>query len=892
MNKRNWHSLNTKEVLEVLRTSTHGLSEDDAKQRLKENGKNILPKRKKDGILQIFINQLINPIIFILVVTTILSFIIGEYVDGIFVTIVILLDAVLGTIQEWKAGKNAESLQKLIKVEAKVLRNFKEVKIDSELLVLGDIVLLEPGDKISADLRLISSYNLSIDEAILTGESVAALKNSNLISEDSALSNRNNMAYAGTSVVTGRGMGVIVSTGIDTEIGQIANKVILTDDIKSPLVIRMEKFTKQIGVFVAITAIIITFLLYSKGNAPQTIFFSVVALSISAIPEGLPVALTLALSIASNRMAKKNVIVKKLNSVESLGSCTVIASDKTGTLTLNEQTAKKILLPSGVEFHIEGTGYNGLGKVIVKENEYEQYIKELGKLGVLNNEGHLDNDRDDWYSYGDSIDVAFLALGYKLNIKTKEEYKELVVGNIPYESEQKYSAVFYKEDDLIYCSVKGSLEKVLEFCDYMQFNDEKKTIDKQLIIKQNEDLATRGYRVIALAKGLKKDFTNKVGYEANDIPRLTLVGLIGFIDPIRKETVSAIKECKSAGIKVVMITGDHPLTAFSIAKELSIVNDYSEVSVNDEIDNYFKLGQEQFDRFIKTKKVFSRVTPIQKLEIVESYKRQGEFIAVTGDGVNDAPAMKSANIGIAMGSGTDVAKETGTMIITDDNFLSIVSGIEEGRNAYNNVRKVIYLLISTGVAEILFFILSIIFNYPMPLVAIQLLWLNLVTNGIQDAALAFEKGEDGVMNKKPRNPKERIFNRLLIEETFVSGLVMGMVVFVVWIYLIGNLNLQIENARGHILLLMVFMQNLHVFNCRSESKSAFKVPLRNNLFIIIGVLSVLLLQIVVSETPFLSEILKTTTIPVKDVFIMFLLATPVLFTMEIYKKIKREKKKF
>ncbi len=890
MNKL-WHSRNIDDIFKQLNSNKNGLTSNEATNRLRKYGKNILPTGVKIGLFKIYLRQFINPIIYILLIAVILSLTIGEFIDAIFIIVVILINTILGAFQEWKAGKNSESLQSLIRVIAKVMRSNNKKTIDSENLVIGDIIMLEPGDKIPADLRLFSAQNLSIDEAILTGESIATTKNIDELNESLLVTERKNMAYAGTTVITGRGIGIVIATAIDTEIGQISNKVLSVAPTESPLVIRMKKFTKQISYLMAIVALILTIILYFKGYASKEIFFVVIGLSVSAIPEGLPVALTLVLSITSNRMSKKNVIVKKLNSVESLGSCTIIATDKTGTLTLNEQTAQKIVTPDGRIFGVEGIGYNGNGKVVSLNNDYDfNVVKDIATLGFLNNEASLIKQNNSWKSHGDSVDIAFLALAYKLEISEEIKKEKLVVGSIPYESSNQYSAVFYKEED-INCTVKGSLEKTLEFCDTMQVNGEIKKINKDLLYQQNNELAGAGFRVIALAKGIQKSFIEKEVYSDEDIPNLTLIGLVGFIDPIREEAIASIGNCKKAGIKVVMITGDHPLTAYTVAKKLNITQNIKQVVTGEEINKFLNVGKKEFDKFIKEKLVFSRVTPIQKLEIIESFKRMGEFVAVTGDGVNDAPAMKAANIGIAMGSGTDVAKETGTMIITDDNFLSIVSGIEEGRNAYNNIRKVIYLLISTGFAEVLFFVLAILFNMPIPLLAVQILWLNLVTNGIQDAALAFEKGDSSVMDDKPKKPNEKIFNKLLMNETILSGTVIGIVVFGFWIYLINIVHMEVSTARGYILLLMVFMQNIHVFNCRNEHVSAFKVPIKNNYLLIAAVITTLLLQLIITNVPVLSKILKTSTIPFNEILIIFAMALPILIVMELFKIIKKINKK-
>ena len=860
-----------KEIEQELNTSVDGLTSKEAKKRIEKYGENTLPKKKKDSVFKIFFNELKDPIVLLLIVAIIASLIASEVIDAVAIVFIVMIDLIMGTYQENKANNTAEALENLVKQEVKVIRDEEIIKVPSEELTIGDIVILESGDKISADMRIIEAHNLMVDESILTGESVQVNKNSDIVNISNAqITEQDNMLFSGTSVVKGRAKAMVVSIGLSTEIGKIAKSINETKEEKSPLTIRVEKFSKQISVLVLVIAVIITFLLISKGEEPNAIFLSVVALAVSAMPEGLPLALTMALTIASNKMAKKNVIVRKLKSVESLGSCTVIASDKTGTLTVNEQTAKKILLPNNLEYQIEGIGYSTKGKVI---GDNIQLAKEIGLFGTINNEAIMNDEK----IVGDSIDVAFLVMGKKLNVDTNN-IKTLET--IPYESENKYSAVFYELDNEIYCTVKGSLEVVKKFCKNINLIDDK--INSEVLDKQNESLARDGYRVIVLANG-------KVGkqdkYSEKDIKDLTFMGMVGFIDPIRKEVIASIDECRTAGIKVLMITGDHPLTAFSIAKELKLTDNYADVTTGIEVDEYFKKGEQEFDEYVKSKCIFTRVTPLQKLEIVESLKRQGEFVAVTGDGVNDAPALKAANIGIAMGSGTDIARETANMIVIDDNFKSIVAGVKEGRIAYANIRKIILFLISCGLAEVLFFCLSIIFDLPMPLVAIQLLWLNVVTDGIQDFALSFERAEEGIMNEKPRNPKEPLFDKSLFDSIMLSGLTIGLVVFVLWYCLIKNGVVE-EVARGYIMALMVFIQNIHVFNCRSEKQSAFKVPIKKNKLILFGVIISVLLQVVVMEVPLLSSFLKTTSIPINILLYLFLLALIVLVVLEIYKKLK------
>ena len=510
--------------------------------------------------------------------------------------------------------------------------------------------------------------------------------------------------------------------------------------------------------------------------------------------------------------------------------------------------------------------------------------KYIATLGVINNESTLEKVKGKWDKFGDSIDIAFLALGRKLGINNSEFKK---VYDIPYESEKKYSAVFYKIDGDVLCTAKGSIETILEFCKYSYEDGEKVKLNKEKILKQNEELASNGYRVIALCDG---DVPLKEKYGEADVKNLNFIGLVGFIDPVRKETVGAIKKCKIAGIKVLMITGDHALTAYAIAKDLNIVSSRDEVVTGSDLD-FYSDSDEKFDRFVEGKRVFARVTPLQKLKIVESLQRQGEFVAVTGDGVNDAPAIKVANIGVAMGSGTDVAKETAKMIIIDDNFSSIVAGIEEGRNAYSNIRKICLMLLSCGLAEVLFFVLSIAFDLPMPLVAIQLLWLNLVTDGLQDMALSFERETDTIMKEKPRSTKESLFEKELVKQIFLSGIFIGILVFAVWYVLINVLNMEVAHARGYVLALMVFIQNMHVLNCRSESKSVFENGFKQNKFVLFTIIGTIILQMIVMEVPVLSKFLQTYDVPNLHLVILFMLSLPIIFVMEMYKYSKKNKNK-
>ena len=877
--EKDYSNIEKNKVLKEFKSSLSGLTHNEAKKRLNKYGFNELPKEKKKSKTEIFFSSFNDPIIYVLIVAAILSFVVGETIDGLAIIFIIIVDAIVSTIQEYRAEQNSEALKNLIKVKVKVIRENRHFEIDSSLIVPGDIIVIEPGTVVSADARIITSNNLTVNESILTGESIGVVKSFEKVNSTDV--SKKCILYAGTSVLTGRALAVVISTGIDTEVGKIAEKVTTTEESASPLTIRMEKFSKQITYIIIVIAIIIAFVLYKKDYSAMDIFLSVVALSVSAMPEGLPLALTMALTIGSNKMSKRNVIVKKLNSVESLGSCTVIASDKTGTLTVNEQTAKKIMLASGEEFDVEGNGYNDNGNVIPFNDSNIENAKYISTLGYINNEAMLEKNKNKWESFGDSIDVAFLALSRKLNTNETEFRK---VHEIPYESEKKYSAVYYKDGNKIRCTAKGSLEVILEFCSHSYSKGRKIALNKEEVLKQNEEMAASGLRVIAICDG---EVPLQEKYSEKEITNLNFVGLVGFIDPVRKEAISAIKECKSAGIKVIMITGDHALTAYAIAKDLNLLNEKSEVTTGNDLDFYID-NEEAFDRFISDKKVFARVTPLQKLKIVESLQRQGEFVAVTGDGVNDAPAIKAANIGVAMGSGTDVAKQTAKMIVIDDNFASIVAGIEEGRNAYSNIRKISIMLLSCGFAEVLFFVLAIIFDLPIPLVAIQLLWLNLVTDGLQDIALSFERETDTIMKQKPRDPNESLFEKELVKQILLSGLFIGIVVFTVW-YILMKIGEEVGHARGYVLALMVFIQNIHVINCRSERKSIFENSFKKNPFVLLTILGSILLQVIVMEVPLFAKFLQTYKIPYVHLLVLLLLALPILTVMEIYKHIKKRK---
>jgi P-type Ca2+ transporter type 2C len=894
MKKTTYYRIGVGESIEKLRSSPEGLSENEAAERLKEYGPNILPGKEPPSLLRVIAHQLKNPLIYILIAAAALAIILREFSDAVFIFIVIFINSILGTTQEWKAEKGAYKLQTLISAKVEVIREGVVKSIDAEDVVLGDVLLVESGIKVSADIRLIEVNNLKVDESFLTGESTSIEKNVEKIEKDEPIEKRTNMVFAGSTVVSGRARGIVTATATDTEVGKIAEVVTQTDKNKPPLLIRIEKLSRQIAFVILGVSVLITAISLSRGEPFIDVFLLVVALAVSAIPEGLPIGMTVVLSISTNRMSKRHVIVRKLSAVESLGSCTCIASDKTGTLTLNKQTLKIISTGEGKRYTVSGEGYNGTGKVQnndgsdINEKQKEK-IQKFAETVIISNEADLYLDNNKWVHRGDSIDIAFLSFGYKAGIDPEEIRKKYkVISEIPFESEKRYSAVFYKDDlNIFRAAAKGAPEVILGMCKYIKTTEGPIILEERSKIEgEIKTLASEGYRVLAAATREIKD--DEESYDEAHLEDMVFLGLFGFIDPLRPDAIEAVKKCHKAGVKVVMITGDYPETAANIAGKLGINQNNSDVLTGTYLDELDEVG---FDDEVKKTNVFARVSPLMKLEIVESLKRSGNFVAVTGDGVNDAPALKVADIGVAMGSGTDIAKDTASIIVTDDKFSSIEAGVEEGRFAYDNIRKVTFFLISIGIAEIVLFLLALILNIPLALVAVQILWLNLVTSGIQDIALAFEKGEPDAMLRAPRDPSEGVFNRLMIGQSLTSGIFIGLVCFAVWIFLLGR-DYPIESARNIILLLLVFFQNFHVFNCRSERNSFFRIPLRNNIVLLFGVLGALGVHLASLYIPLMQNILGTSPVSFTEGIILFCIASTILLVMEIFKLISRKLNNF
>lgn len=878
-----WHHSSAGESLKKLNVTEAGLSSDEIPERMEKYGRNTLPSAKKLTLFKIILNQFLSPLIYVLLVAAIVSIVLNEYSDAGFIIIVLLINAIIGAFQEWKAEAKASALEQMIKLKVRVKRDGRSFVIDGEELVPGDIVILESGNKVPADIRIIRENNLTAEEAILTGESLAIDKISEPLEEEENIpvAERFNMLFAGTTISTGRGTGLVIATGKDTEIGKIASSLKDLSIGKAPLVKRMEKFTKRISIIILIAVILLGILGYYSGIPMKEIFFFAVAVAVSAIPEGLPIAMTVALSIGASRMAKRNVIIRKLTAVEGLGSCTFIATDKTGTLTVDQQTARAIVLPGNQVFSLTGEGYNGEGK-IRNENDSEvnfdvsEDLRQIINSITVCNEGELFKNNSDWSYSGDPIDVALLSISYKGNSSPKELLENIEkISEIPFESERQYAATYYKENQQLKIAYKGAIEKLRP-----KINEEK-YLD---LLEETVRYARDGYRIIAVGGGNVNE-VKPVG----ELPEMEFLGFIALIDPLRPQAKPAVEDCYRAGVQVAMITGDHPATALAIAKEIGIAKGPEELISGNELEEIIARGEENFREILRTKHVYSRVSPNQKQLIVKALRESGHFIAVTGDGVNDAPALKTANIGVAMGYGTDVAKDTASIILSDNNFASIAAGIEEGRFTYANLRKIIYLLISTGAAELLSIGMALIAGLPLPFLPVQLLWLNLVTNGIQDVALAFEAGEKKVMTQKPRKPDESIFDPLMIKQTLVSASVISILAFGLWYHLLNNLNYEESTARNLILLLMVLLQNFHALNARSETRSVFRIPLSNNYILIIGILAAQGIHILAMHIPFMQELLSLDPVSGGEWIKLFFTATLILVTMEIFKLFNKKR---
>jgi Ca2+-transporting ATPase len=833
-----WYQQSIEETSKTLGTDTAtGLNPDEVKSRLEKYGPNELAHKEGASIFEMFLAQLKDYMVIILIIASIVSMALKEVTDAIVILVIVIINAVLGVIQEYRAGKALEALKKMSAPNAKVIRAGRTMAIPAVELVPGDIVVLETGDYIPADVRLFNSVNLKVEEAALTGESVPVEKDARAeLSGDIGLGDQVNCGFMSTLVTYGRGSGIVTATGMSTVIGNIAKMIQEDKQEDTPLQRKLAQMGKLLGTACLAICAVVFVLGLLRGEEILTMFMTAVSLAVAAIPEGLPAVVTIVLALGMQRMAKHNSIMKKLHAVETLGSTTVICSDKTGTLTQNQMTIVK-MYTLGQEVDVSGDGYNPTGKMSIQGEEVDlsqqPALSRLLEIQVLCNDARLDHvtegGSDEWRIIGDPTEGAMVVAAAKAGINKDDINKaQPRLQEIPFDSQRKLMTTFHQtKDGQLAAFTKGAPDILVERCTSIMRSDGTVSPitpeDVKMIMDENKALAGQAFRVLAMAFKIV-DAVPEEPTPEKDEKDLVFCGLVGMIDPPRSEAIDAIKICKSAGIRAVMITGDYRDTAAAIAKQLGIISTENEVLTGAELN---KMDDAQLDEAAKTVSVFARVSPEHKVRIVQAMKNNGEIAAMTGDGVNDAPALKRADIGVAMGiTGTDVTKESADMIITDDNFSSIVAAVEEGRVIYSNIRKFVFFLMSCNVGEILIIFLSMILGWEIPLLAIHLLWVNLLTDAFPALALGTEKKEPGLMDVPPRDPNESIINRDMLINIAVQSLVMTAAVLFSFYY--GWQKYGLDMGRTYALVTLISSELLRAYSARSEKLPIWKIGIFSN----------------------------------------------------------------
>ncbi|MEW5744599.1 MAG: HAD-IC family P-type ATPase [Nitrospirota bacterium] len=886
-----WYQRTVQETFAELGASEHGLSDAAAKERLERYGPNKLAEEEEISKLRILLHQVASPLIYILIIAAIVTFILRELIDTGVIMAVVIFNAVIGFFQEYKAEQSIRALKQMVVPKARVLRDGKEREIRSEELVPGDIVLLASGTRVPADMRVTHALELKVEEAMLTGESLPSEKHSRPINEDHlSPGDQRNMLFMGTIVLSGRARGVVVATGSATVLGTIASEVREFEVSRTPLQRKFDRFAKWIGVIVLAASIALFGVGVLVGEDIRSMFMTMVAAAVATVPEGLPIVVTITLAIGVARMARQHAIIRKLPAVETLGSTTVIGSDKTGTLTKNEMTVKAIYDGKRI-YEVEGSGYEPAGEIRgggkAEDPEAMQRLRRVLRIGLLCNESDIYEEEGRYKADGDPTEAALIVSALKGGLDREEEQEEYPqIGIVPFESERGYMATLHRHRGRTLVFVKGGPEKVLDMCARYSVDNGDEGPEREEIARRAARFAEEGLRVLALAyKEAPPEMDELTHHDAES--GLTFAGLQGMIDPPRPEAIEAVEGCKRAGIRVVMITGDHAITAKAIAKKIGIAEGDEAVLTGKELE---EMDDAALFEQVKTVSVYARVSPHHKLRIVEQLKTNGEIVAVTGDGVNDAPALKAAHIGIAMGrSGTDVAKEASDMVLTDDNFASIFNAVKEGRIVFDNIRKVVFFLIPTGIAAIISIIGTVLLGLPIPYLPSQLLWINLVTNGLQVIALSFEPGERNVLTRPPLDPREGIMSRVLIERTVLVGLLISAgVVYNFFISLRGPGSL--EHARTVAVTTMVVFQFLQAWNSRSEYQSVFRMRPLGNPFLFYGMIASFLAQGAVIYLPALQWVFRTEPIAVGEWARILAVAATVIAAVEIDKAVRRAKR--
>ena len=900
--EKNWFSKTVTETSEYFKTDLKkGLNLEGVEESRKKYGINELKAKKKKTLLIKFLEQFKDFMIIILIIAALVSGIIGYIenegiTDSIIILIVVIMNAIIGVAQESKAEKSLEALQKLSSHVAKVIRNGELIIIPSKELVPGDIVVLETGDYVPADLRIIEAVNLKVQEASLTGESVPVEKNIEAISDEKVgIGDRTNMLFASSLITYGRGKGIVVEIGMNTEVGKIASIINDTNETETPLQEKLNKLGKTLGIGALIICAVIFVIGLLYGKNPLDMFMTAVSLAVAAIPEGLAAVSTIVLAIGVQRMVKKHAIVKKLPAVETLGSATVICSDKTGTLTQNKMTVQKIF-------------YNNKLVDIPEVNleEEDAVLEKLVYVSMLCNDTKIGTDKQ---LTGDPTETALINMGFKLDFQPAIYEQMPRIKEIPFDSDRKLMTTVNKIGEKFVVCTKGGVDELLNRCTKYTLNGEIKTdLDdyKNQIKENNEKMAKDALRVLAM--GYKELDHEPTDEEMKDIENdLIYIGMVGMIDPPREEVKLAVQKCKTAGIKTVMITGDHKITAVAIAKALGILEKEDEAITGAELE---EMSDEELTKNIRKYSVYARVSPEHKVRIVKAWQANGEIVAMTGDGVNDAPALKTADIGCAMGIvGTDVAKEAADVILTDDNFATIVSAVEEGRRIYDNILKAIQFLLSSNVGEIIILfvailitpLLSKIFGIDIhliePLLPIHILWINLVTDSLPALALAVDPAEKDIMKRKPIKPKKGVFTKGMIWRVVYQGVMIGIITLAAFVIGLGTKNVpvieglteqevRVEIGQTMAFVVLALSELVHVFNIRNNKESIFKTKIFNNGKLILAILVSAILMFVILLIPGLRTIFSIPVLPMSNIVEIVILVLLPMVIVEIFKLFK------
>lgn len=868
-----YHTKTSSEVLEVLNSNERGLTQKEAEERLLKFGPNKLPEGKVDNLLVIFLRQFQSPLIYILMGASLIVFYLGEIVDGLIILAVLLFNAIMGTIQEGRAQNTLLALKKFVEVNAAVLRDAKEIIIPDYQLVPGDIILLQEGEKIPADARIIISNNLKIDQAALTGESEPVFKIAETLPhKDLPTADQKNMVFKGTYIVSGNGEAVVVATGLETVIGKISQKIVAIDT-EIPLKANIRELSRLIIIAVTIISAVLFFSGLYFGKSLVEMFKIVVALSVSIIPEGLPIVLTLVLATSVWRMAKRNALVKRLQAVEALGQAKVIAVDKTGTITKNELAIQKVFT-DGKMFEIGGVGYEPkgdicFGKQLISAPDFPELILAGKAASFCANARVLYSEETKTYRVsGDPTEAAILVFSQKIGFQKEIIDKQHpLLQEIPFDYKTKYHATVRKVDGKRFLTVVGAPEAIFPLC---KLSKQKREELESIFHKMSKE----GLRVLAFAFNRKSPELLEIG----KISELVFGGFYGLKDSLRPEVKEAIGQAQQAGLKVVMITGDHKLTAQTIAQEAGIYSEGDEILTGQDIET---LSDEELAQKLERTTVFSRVTPEHKLRIIQAYRKRGEIIAMTGDGVNDAPPLVAADLGVAMGKiGTEVAKEAADIVLLDDNFSSIVSAIEEGRSIYKTIKKVILYFFSTSLGEVFTISIALFSGYPLPLLAGQIIWLNFVTDGFLAVALAMEPKEEGLLKSQWKKSGKYLVDLLMAQRMTVMALPMAIGSFFIFQ---NYLAFDLTKALTMCLTTLAIFQWFNAWNCRSENKSIFQMNPFSNKWLVGAIIIVVLLQLLAVYHPIMQKILHTVPLELSD----WLIAIGISFSIIIVEELRK-----